>query len=66
VADLRLRPALMTAPVASMGFMAMAAATSAGAEVQRPRATGASGVLVTSTLMTPLILPTPCRRLERK
>jgi len=56
----------MTASVASMGFMAMAAATSAGAVVQRPIATVAIGGLVTSTLMTPLILPTPYRRLERK
>jgi len=56
----------MTAPVASMGFMAMAAATSAGAEVQRPLATVVIGGLVTSTLMTLLILPTPYSRLERK
>jgi Cu/Ag efflux pump CusA len=38
-AGLRLRPALMTAPAPSMGFMPMAVATSAGAEVQRPLAT---------------------------
>jgi len=66
VADLRLRPALMTAPAASMGFMAMAVATSAGAEVQRPLATVMIGGQVASTLITLLILPTLHRWLERK
>src|SRR5262245_59767574 len=64
--DLRLRPALMTALVASMGFMPMAVATSAGAEVQRPLATVVIGGLVTSTLLTLLILPTLYRWLESK
>jgi heavy metal efflux system protein len=65
-ADLRLRPALMTAMVASMGFMPMAVATSAGAEVQRPLATVVIGGLVTSTLLTLLILPTLYSWLERR
>jgi cobalt-zinc-cadmium resistance protein CzcA len=54
----RLRPVLMTALVASLGFIPMALATSAGAEVQRPLATVVIGGLVTSTLLTLLILPT--------
>lgn len=54
----RLRPVLMTALVASLGFIPMAIATSAGAEVQRPLATVVIGGLVTSTLLTLLILPT--------
>jgi cobalt-zinc-cadmium resistance protein CzcA len=54
----RLRPVLMTAFVASFGFVPMALATSAGAEVQRPLATVVIGGLVTSTLLTLLVLPT--------
>ncbi len=54
----RLRPVLMTALVASLGFIPMALATSAGAEVQRPLATVVIGGLTTSTLLTLLILPT--------
>jgi cobalt-zinc-cadmium resistance protein CzcA len=57
-AEIRLRPVLMTALVASLGFIPMALATSAGAEVQRPLATVVIGGLVTSTLLTLLILPT--------
>ena len=53
----RLRPVLMTALVASLGFLPMALATSAGAEVQRPLATVVIGGLVTSTLLTLLVLP---------
>ncbi len=56
-ADIRLRPVLMTALVASLGFVPMAIATSAGAEFQRPLATVVIGRLVTSTLLTVLILP---------
>jgi cobalt-zinc-cadmium resistance protein CzcA len=56
-AEIRLRPVLMTALVASLGFIPMAIATSAGAEVQRPLATVVIGGLVTSTLLTLLILP---------
>lgn len=54
----RLRPVLMTALVAALGFVPMALATSAGAEVQRPLATVVIGGLVTSTLLTLLVLPT--------
>ncbi|HEY6724371.1 MAG TPA: CusA/CzcA family heavy metal efflux RND transporter [Polyangiaceae bacterium] len=53
----RLRPVLMTALVASLGFIPMALATSAGAEVQRPLATVVIGGLVTSTMLTLLVLP---------
>ncbi len=56
-AETRLRPVLMTALVASLGFVPMAIATSAGAEVQRPLATVVIGGLITSTLLTLLILP---------
>ncbi|HED65077.1 MAG TPA: efflux RND transporter permease subunit [Planctomycetes bacterium] len=54
----RLRPVLMTALVAALGFIPMALATSAGAEVQRPLATVVIGGLITSTLLTLLVLPT--------
>jgi cobalt-zinc-cadmium resistance protein CzcA len=57
-AETRLRPVLMTALVASFGFIPMAIATSAGAEVQRPLATVVIGGLITSTVLTLLILPT--------
>ncbi len=53
----RLRPVLMTAMVASFGFIPMALASSAGAEVQQPLATVVIGGLVTSTLLTLLVLP---------
>ena len=64
-AEIRLRPVLMTALVASLGFIPMALATSAGAEVQRPLATVVIGGLITSTLLTLLILPTLYRWFER-
>jgi len=54
----RLRPVLMTALVASLGFIPMALATGAGAEVQKPLATVVIGGLVTSTLLTLLVVPT--------
>lgn len=54
---IRLRPVLMTASVASLGFLPMALATSSGAEVQRPLATVVIGGLVTSTLLTLIVLP---------
>jgi cobalt-zinc-cadmium resistance protein CzcA len=57
-AETRLRPVLMTALVASLGFVPMALATSAGAEVQRPLATVVIGGLITSTVLTLLVLPT--------
>ena len=53
----RLRPVLMTAAVASLGFLPMALATSAGAEVQKPLATVVIGGLITSTFLTLIILP---------
>lgn len=56
-AALRLRPVLMTALVASLGFVPMALATSVGAEVQRPLATVVIAGLVSSTVLTLLILP---------
>jgi cobalt-zinc-cadmium resistance protein CzcA len=65
-AQTRLRPVLMTALVASLGFIPMALATSAGAEVQRPLATVVIGGIITSTLLTLLILPTLYRWFERK
>ena len=54
---IRLRPVLMTAAVASLGFLPMALATSAGAEVQKPLATVVIGGLVTATLLTLFVLP---------
>jgi cobalt-zinc-cadmium resistance protein CzcA len=65
-AMIRLRPVLMTALVASLGFIPMAVATSAGAEVQRPLATVVIGGLITSTLLTLLILPTLYGWFERE
>ncbi len=53
----RLRPVLMTALVASLGFLPMALATGAGAEVQRPLATVVIGGIFSSTLLTLLVLP---------
>lgn len=53
----RLRPVLMTAAVASLGFLPMALATSAGAEVQKPLATVVIGGLISSTLLTLIVLP---------
>jgi cobalt-zinc-cadmium resistance protein CzcA len=54
----RLRPVLMTATVASVGFLPMAFSMSSGAEVQRPLATVVIGGLVSATLLTLLVLPT--------
>ena len=56
-AEMRLRPVLMTALVAALGFLPMALSTSAGAEVQRPLATVVIGGLVTATLLTLIVLP---------
>lgn len=53
----RIRPVLMTALVASLGFLPMAMSTTAGAEIQRPLATVVIGGLVTSTLLTALVVP---------
>jgi cobalt-zinc-cadmium resistance protein CzcA len=61
----RLRPVLMTALVASLGFVPMAVATGTGAEVQRPLATVVIGGLISSTLLTLVILPVLYRWWER-
>jgi cobalt-zinc-cadmium resistance protein CzcA len=53
----RLRPVMMTAAVASLGFVPMAIATGAGAEVQRPLATVVIGGIISSTLLTLVVLP---------
>ena len=53
----RLRPVLMTALVASLGFVPMAIASGAGAEVQRPLATVVIGGVLSSTLLTLIVLP---------
>ena len=57
-ARVRLRPVLMTALVASVGFIPMAVATSAGAEIQRPLASVVIGGLLSATILTLLVLPT--------
>jgi cobalt-zinc-cadmium resistance protein CzcA len=53
----RLRPVLMTALVASLGFVPMAIATGTGAEVQKPLATVVIGGLISSTMLTLFVLP---------
>ena len=55
--NVRLRPVVMTAAVASLGFLPMAISTTAGAEVQRPLATVVIGGVITSTLLTLVVLP---------
>jgi len=62
----RLRPVLMTALVASIGFIPVAASHGTGAEVQRPLATVVIGGLVTATLVTLLVLPAVYARLARR
>lgn len=62
----RLRPVLMTALVASMGFLPMALSQDDGAEVQRPLATVVIGGLITSTLLTLLVLPAIYKTFTRK
>ena len=62
----RLRPVLMTALVASMGFLPMALSTGDGAEVQRPLATVVIGGLITSTLLTLLVLPAIYKTFTKK
>jgi cobalt-zinc-cadmium resistance protein CzcA len=61
----RLRPVLMTALVASVGFVPMALATGAGAEVQRPLATVVIGGIISSTLLTLVVLPALYRLAHR-
>ena len=58
----RLRPVVMTALVASLGFVPMAISTGTGAEVQRPLATVVIGGLVSATLLTLLVLPALCAK----
>jgi cobalt-zinc-cadmium resistance protein CzcA len=69
-ATVRLRPVLMTALVASLGFVPMALSRGTGAEVQRPLATVVIGGLISSTFLTLVVLPTLYRwmeaRVERK
>ncbi len=62
----RLRPVLMTALVASLGFVPMALATGTGAEVQRPLATVVIGGILTSTALTLLVLPVLYRLMHRR
>ena len=62
----RLRPVLMTALVASLGFVPMAIASGAGAEVQRPLATVVIGGILSSTFLTLVLLPTLYEWMERK
>ena len=62
----RLRPVLMTALVASLGFVPMALATGPGAEVQRPLATVVIGGIISSTLLTLLVLPVLYRMVHRE
>jgi len=62
----RLRPVLLTASAAALGFLPMAISTSAGAEVQRPLATVVVGGLITATLLTLIVLPVLFCLFERK
>jgi cobalt-zinc-cadmium resistance protein CzcA len=64
--EVRLRPVLMTALVASFGFIPMATSTSPGAEVQRPLATVVIGGLVTSTVLTLIVLPALYQWIEER
>lgn len=63
--QVRLRPVLMTASVASLGFLPMAISHSAGSEVQRPLATVVIGGLLTATVLTLLVLPVLYKLFER-
>jgi cobalt-zinc-cadmium resistance protein CzcA len=65
-ASTRLRPVLMTALVASFGFIPMALSQGAGAEIQRPLATVVIGGVITSTLLTLIVLPTLYELIERR
>ncbi len=61
----RLRPVLMTASVASLGFLPMAISTTAGAEVQRPLATVVIGGLISATILTMIVIPILYSWIER-
>ncbi|HRP34198.1 MAG TPA: efflux RND transporter permease subunit, partial [Agriterribacter sp.] len=63
--QIRLRPVLMTASVASLGFLPMALSQGAGAEVQRPLATVVIGGLITATMLTLVVLPLLYRWFEK-
>ncbi len=63
---IRLRPVLMTASVASLGFLPMALSSSAGAEVQKPLATVVIGGLISSTILTLIVLPVLYTLFERR
>ncbi len=63
---LRLRPVIMTALVASLGFLPMALSTSDGAEVQRPLATVVIGGLLTATILTLVVLPSIYKTFTKK
>ncbi len=63
---IRLRPIIITAAVASLGFLPMAMSTSAGAEVQKPLATVVIGGLISSTLLTIMVLPVLYILFDRK
>ena len=62
----RLRPVMMTALVASLGFLPMALARGTGAEVQRPLATVVIGGIISSTLLTLVVLPVLYRLAYRR
>ena len=64
--EVRLRPVIMTATVASLGFFPMALSLSSGAEVQRPLATVVIGGLLTATLLTLVVLPVLYTYFEKK
>jgi cobalt-zinc-cadmium resistance protein CzcA len=65
-AGTRLKPVLMTALVAAVGFAPMAISHGAGAEIQRPLATVVIGGIITSTLLTLIVLPTLYEMIERR
>ncbi len=62
----RLRPVLLTAAAAALGFLPMAISSSAGAEVQRPLATVVIGGLFTATILTMIVLPILYKLFDRK
>ena len=62
----RVRPVLMTALVASLGFVPMAIGTGTGSEVQRPLATVVIGGLITATILTLFVLPAVCGMVLRR
>jgi cobalt-zinc-cadmium resistance protein CzcA len=64
--EIRLRPVIMTAMVASLGFLPMALSQSSGAEVQRPLATVVIGGLISATLLTLVVLPVLYTYFEKK